>query len=444
MTDLTRPIEYILDTVKSLGADAADVLVSSSQHTTANARLREVELVEQANSCALGLRAFIGKRQSVVSTSDLRDESLKNLAEQAVAMAKVLPEDKHAGLASSELYAQDVADLDSEDGEEISVDTLIERAKECESAALGYKGVDNTEGASASQASYKIYLATSDGFSRNYGKTSHTLSVQTIAKSDQGMETDYDYDVASHFSDLRTPRSVGERAGERAVSKLNPKKLETAAMPVIFDPRIGASLLQHFAQAISGVSVAQKTSFLLDAMDSQVFHENIRIKDDPLRKRGHRSHPFDAEGIAPKVLDVVEAGVLNTWLLDSNSASRLGLATTGHASRSAGSRPSPSPSNLYIEAGELVPADLYGDINTGLYVTSLMGHGVNPVTGDYSRGATGFAIKNGKIEHAVSEVTIAGNLKDMFKNLFAANDLEFLSGIDVPTLRVEGMMVAGK
>jgi len=258
------------------------------------------------------------------------------------------------------------------------------------------------------------------------------------------MERDYDYSSSLHAADLDSPEKIGRTAGERAVERLNPRKVSTRKVPVVFDPRISGSLVSHLASAANGASVARKTSFLRDKMGAKLFDDGIRIVDDPLRKRGLRSHPFDGEGVAHRRLALVDDGVLHSWLLDCSTARELGLTTTGHASRGVSSVPSPSPSNLHMEPGRQSPEDLIADIDDGFYVTDLIGMGVNMVTGDYSRGASGFWIENGKRTYPVSEVTIAGHLFDIFRTLTPANDLEFRYSSNAPTLRLEGLTVAGQ
>ena len=265
-----------------------------------------------------------------------------------------------------------------------------------------------------------------------------------IAGSGTGMERDYDYSSVRHAADLESPEKIGRTAGERTVERLNPRKVITRKVPVVFDRRVAGSLVSHLASAVNGASVARKTSFLRDKMGQKLFADGIRIIDDPLRKRGLRSHPFDGEGVAGKKLALIDDGFLRSWILDCATARELGLTTTGHASRGVSSTPSPGASNLHLEAGKLSPEELIADITDGFYVTDLIGMGVNMVTGDYSRGASGFWIENGKRSYPVSEVTIAGHLLDMFRTIVPADDLEFRHGINAPTLRLEGLTVAGQ
>ena len=326
---------------------------------------------------------------------------------------------------------------------EPSAETLIERARAVEGAAMAVPGITNSEGGGASFGRSAMALATSTGFFGRYAATSHGIGVAVLAGEGTVMERDYESVSARHAADLEGAQAVGKRAGERTIARLNPKKAKSAALPVVYDPRVSAGLVGHFASAISGASIARGVSFLKDRMGESVFAPGINIIDDPHRQRGLRSKPFDGEGVANRRMALIENGVLKTWLLDCASAKQLGLITTGHAARGTGGPPSPSPTNLYMEAGTVSPESLMSDIKDGFYVTELMGMGVNGVTGDYSRGATGFWIENGKIAYPVSGVTIAGNLKEMFARLTPANDLVFRHGTNAPTLRVEGMTIAG-
>jgi PmbA protein len=289
-----------------------------------------------------------------------------------------------------------------------------------------------------------MVLVTSTGFHGSYLRSSQGIAMTAIVGDGTNMERDYDYTAAPHASDLASPESVGRKAGERTVARANPRKVETCKVPVVFDPRVSGSLVGHLVGAVNGASIARKTSFLKDRLGQQLFAKNIRIIDDPLRRRGLRSQTFDAEGVRVKRLAIVDEGVLTTWLLDCATARELGLVTTGHAHRGVSSSPSPGPYNLHLEAGEPSPAELISDIKQGFYVTDLIGSGVNGVTGDYSRGASGFWIENGEITYAVSEVTIAGHLLEVFKSMAPANDLEFKYGVNAPTVRIEGLTLGGR
>jgi PmbA protein len=359
-------------------------------------------------------------------------------------MARVAPDDKYVGLADPSLLARDFPDLDLLDRKVPSTSELERRACEAEAAGLAVKGVSKSGGASASSGIGGMVLVTSTGFHGSYLRSSQGISMTAISGEGTGMERDYDFTSAPHASDLASPESVGRKAGERTVARSNPRKVETCKVPVVFDPRVAGSLVGHLVGAVNGASIARKTSFLKDRLGEQLFASNIRIIDDPLRVRGLRSQTFDVEGVKVKRLAIIDDGVLTTWLLDSATARELGMVTTGHAHRGVSSSPSPASYNLHLEAGELTPKELISDIKQGFYVTDLIGSGVNGVTGDYSRGASGFWIENGEITYPVSEVTIAGHLLPMFKSLVPANDLEFRYGVNAPTLRIEGLTLGGR
>ena len=443
-TALTDRAERLVNAALKTGADAADAVAVRSMSLSVEVRDGAVEESERAEGDDLGLRVLVGHRQAVVSTNDLAGDASVALAERAVAMARAAPEDKFAGLADGALLAHDFPDLDLLDPDLPSVAELEAMAKTAEQAALTVKGVAKSGGASASAGIGGIVLVTSHGFRGAYLGSRHGISMTAIAGEGTGMERDYDYSSSLHAADLDSPEKIGRTAGERAVERLNPRKVSTRKVPVVFDPRISGSLVSHLASAANGASVARKTSFLRDKMGAKLFDDGIRIVDDPLRKRGLRSHPFDGEGVAHRRLALIDDGVLRSWLLDCSTARELGLTTTGHASRGVSSVPSPSPSNLHMEPGRQSPEDLIADIDDGFYVTDLIGMGVNIVTGDYSRGASGFWIENGKCTYPVSEVTIAGHLSDIFRTLTPANDLEFRYSTNAPTLRLEGLTVAGQ
>ena len=443
-TALTDRAERLVKAALSAGADAADAVAVRAMSLSIEVRDGAVEESESAEGDDLGLRVLVGKRQAVVSTNDMASDGCAALAARAVAMARAAPEDKYAGFADAALLAHDFPDLDLIDPDLPTVAQLEAMAREAEAAALAVQGVAKSGGASASAGIGGMVLVTSHGFRGAYLGSSHGVSMTAIAGEGTGMERDYDYSSVRHASDLESPQKIGRTAGERAVERINPRKVTTRKVPVVFDPRVAGSLVSHLASAANGASVARKTSFLRDKMGQKLFADGIRIIDDPLRKRGLRSHPFDGEGVAGKKLALVDDGVLRSWILDCSTARELGLTTTGHASRGVSSTPSPGASNLHLEAGTLSPAALIADIKDGFYVTDLIGMGVNMVTGDYSRGASGFWIENGKRTYAVSEVTIAGHLFDIFRTLTSANDLEFRYGINAPTVRLEGLTVAGQ
>ncbi|MGN6516727.1 MAG: TldD/PmbA family protein [Rhizomicrobium sp.] len=436
-------LDNLIAAARRAGADAADALVVESVSAGVSYRLGKLEDVERAESTDLGLRVFVGAKVAFVSSTDLSSERLAELPERAVAMARLAPEDKYAGLAPKDLLARDWPRLDLEDPGEPSTEMLIERARTIESSAMAVPGVTNSEGGGASFGRSAIWLATSEGFSGGYAATSHSIGVAVLAGEGAGMERDYDDSSARHARDMEAPELVGKRAGERTVKRLNPRQAKSQRAPVVYDPRVSSSLVGSFAGAISGASIARGVSFLKDRMGQAVFSPSINIIDDPHRVRGLRSKPFDGEGVATRKMALIENGVLQCWLLDTASARQLGLTTNGHAARGTGGPPAPSATNLYMAPGTLSRDALIADIKDGFYVTETMGFGVNGVTGDYSQGAAGFWIENGTLAYPVSGVTIAGNLKDMFLNLTPANDLEFRHGVNAPTVRVEGMTIAG-
>jgi PmbA protein len=442
-TPLIALAERLVEAARKAGADTADAVAVRSVSLSVEVRDGNVEETERAESDDVGLRVLVGRKQAVVSTNDLKGNGADALAERAVAMARVAPEDKYAGLADAALLAQKLPDLDLIDPTLPDVAKLESYARAAESAALSVKGVAKSGGASASAGIGGMVLVTSHGFRGSYVASSHSISAMAIAGEGTGMERDYDYSSARHAGDLEAIEKIGRSAGERAVKRLNPRKVETRRVPVVFDPRVAGSLVGHLASAINGASIARKTSFLKDRMGEKLFRSGIRIVDDPLRPRGLRSHPFDGEGVAGRELAVIDDGVLTSWFLDSATARELALATTGHASRGVSSSPSPSPTNLHLEAGRASPKELIAAIKDGFYITDLIGMGTNLVTGDYSRGASGLWIEDGELTFPVSEVTIAGHLNDMFASLEPANDLVFRYGTNAPTVRVEGLTVAG-
>jgi PmbA protein len=440
---LTGLAERLVSAARRAGADAADAVAVRSASLGVEVRDGAVEESERSEGDDLGLRVLVGRRQAVVSTNDI-EADVSQLAGRALAMARAAPEDPFAGLADPGLLAREIPDLDLLDADLPTVSTLEARASRAEAAALEVEGVSKSGGASASAGIGGMVLVTSGGFCGSYLSSGQSISMTAIAGDGTEMERDYDYSSALHGADLEAPEKVGRSAGERTVARLNPHKVETKRVPVVFDRRVAGSLVGHLAGAINGAAVARKTSFLRDKMGEQLFRPGIRVVDDPLRPRGLRSRPFDAEGVTGKARAMVEDGVLASWFLDCATARELGLATTGHAQRGVSSTPSPGATNLYLSPGSDSPDALMAGLAEGFYVTSLIGMGINQVTGDYSRGASGFWIENGRRSFPVSEVTIAGNLLDIFRVLLPANDLEFRFGIDAPTVRVEGLTVAGR
>ncbi|WP_294195205.1 TldD/PmbA family protein [uncultured Sphingomonas sp.] len=426
------------------GADAADAVFSAHGSTEVSVRLGKLEDVGRSEGEDLGLRVFVGQRSASVSTSDLSSAAMDALVERAVAMAREAPEDRWAGLAPQERLLHGAAPcLDLADHHAITPEALRDAAMRAEDAARAVAGVSNSEGAGAGASESIWALATSHGFAGSYATTGFSVSASVIAGEGGAMQRDYAFHSARHRAHLDAPEAIGQLAGDRAVARLAPGTLRSGAMPVVFDPRVGAGLLGHLSGAIAGTAITRRTSFLLDALGTQVFAAGVTIRDDPHRPHGLRSRPFDGEGLPVSPVAIVEAGMLETWLLDSASARQLGLEPTGHAARGIAGAPGVSTSNLFMEPGKVPVATLIEDIEDGVYVTELIGQGVNPVTGDYSRGAAGFAIRGGEIAGPVAGFTIAGNLLAMYRELTPANDLVFRQGVNVPTLRIEGMTVAG-
>ncbi len=436
-------LEDLIKQAKALGADAADAIFVESASLGVSFRLGKLEDVERSESLDVGLRVFVGKRQAVSSSTDLRAASLQALAERVVGMAKTAPEDPYCGLADPHLLARAFPALDLEDRQDPGAALLRARAEAAEGAALATPGITNSEGAGASWGRTRVALATSAGFAGTYAGTSHSVSVSVLAGEGAGMERDDDFLSARHGEDLGDPADAGREAARKALLRLNPRRAETQAVPIVYHPQVASSLVGHFAGAINGGAISRGVSFLKDRMGERVFATGINIIDDPHIVRGLRSKPFDGEGVRNARRVFADDGVLTSWVLDSASGRQLKLATTGHAARGTGGPPSPSTTNLYMAPGALSPEELIADIKQGFFVTELIGMGVNGVTGDYSRGASGFWIENGQIAYPVNEITIAGNLKDMFLHLTAANDLVFKYGTNAPTLRVEGMTIAG-
>jgi PmbA protein len=433
----------LLKWAKAAGADSADAVYVNGESISVAQRMGEREKLESSEGRDLGLRVFVGKRQAFVSSTDFAVPALRTLAQRAVDMARAVPEDPVCGIAPEELLARSWPDLDLDDKRRPSARSLLAMAEEAEDAARAVKGVTNSEGAEASWGRSSVVLAASNGFSGGYRRSGFSLSCAVLGGEGTGMERDYEWSSAVHFEDLMAPARVGRNAGKFVVRRLNPRKAQSARVPVIYDRRVSGGLIGHLASAINGRAVARGTSFLKDKMGEKIFADSIRILDNPRRLRGLGSRPFDAEGLPTKRYAVIDDGHLTTWLLDLAAARQLKLKPTGHAARGTSGPPSPTTSNFYLEKGKLSVDELIGDIKSGLFITDLIGFGVNGVTGDYSRGASGFWIENGKLGWPVSGITVAGNLKDMFLNMTPANDLQFKGATNAPTVRIEGLTVAG-
>ncbi len=428
----------LVDRSLAAGATAVDAIYSGDRSTTVQVRLEKLEQVSDAEGESISLRIFDGARSASVASSDFSEEALAQLIERCVAMARQAPEDPFAGLAPVDLLERDPPSLELGDLAEVGPDKLLQRALEAESAALAVAGVSNSTGSGASAGAQVVALATSGGFAGAYRSGSHGTIAGVIAGEGATMQRDHSWHSVRYLEDLEEAVLIGTRAGERAAARLNPGRVRAGTYPVLFDPRVSASLLNHFAAAISGSAVTRGTSFLKDRLGEQVFGPGVTIVDDPLRPRGLRSHPFDAEGLRVARQGLVKDGVLGQWIADSAAAQQLGIVPTGHASRGGGA----APSNLYFEPGRCSRGELLAAFPEALLVVELIGQGVNGVTGDYSRGAAGFMVRNGEIAEPVSEITIASNLNQMFATLEPGSDLEFRRGIDAPTVLIPEMTVA--
>ncbi|MDE1915862.1 MAG: TldD/PmbA family protein [Sphingomonadales bacterium] len=434
----------LIERARRAGADAADAVYVRDSSESVTVRLGRLEDVERSDNEHIGLRVFVGQRSATIGSSDLSDEALDELASRAIAMARAAPQDPYAGLAPQDrLLRTPPLDLDLLDAFTLSPQQLRAMAQEADEALRAVPGVTNTDGATVSSGGAVIGLATSHGFAGSYGTTSRSITAGAVAGEGSAMERDSAWRAARHLADLPEAREIGRQAGERAVARLNPARVKSGPVPILFDPRVGGSLLGHLAGAMSGAAVARRSSFLIDRLGQRLFDSGITIYDEPHQLRGLRSRPFDGEGLPTARFDLVRDGVLQGWLVDSATGRQLGLAPTGHASRGVSGAPGAGVSNLFMMAGTPSPEALMADIEEGIYVTDLIGHGVNALTGDYSRGASGRRIVKGELAEPVSGFTIAGNLLDMFAALTPADDLELWRSINVPTLRVDGMMVAG-
>jgi PmbA protein len=441
LSDPRDRLADLLAHARRAGADEADAVFFSGTSLSVSRRLGKIEHVERSEGRDLGLRVFVGERSAIVSAPGLDVASFADIAARAVAMARVVPADPMSSLG--DLREIPPADLDLDDTAEPDATALGERAAAAEDALLAVKGITNTEGADAGFSRSEVMLVTSRGFAGSYRRTGHSTSATALAGSGTAMQRDYDYSSAVYLADLDDAAGIGHRAAERALARLNPTRPKTAKMSVVYDPRVSASLIGHLSGAVNGAGIVRGTSFLRESMGQRIFAEGIVVRDDPRRRRGLRSRPFDGEGQPTAPLDIIADGVLMTWILDTRSARQLGLKTTGHAARGTSGPPGPSTTNLYMEPGKLTPAELMADITEGLYITELIGSGINGITGDYSRGAAGFMIRDGALAEPVAEITIAGNLREMFAHLVPANDLRFVRGTDAPTIRIDGMMMAG-
>ncbi len=438
---LEQRAAQLVEAALKAGADHCDCVVASSQSLSLSVREGNLENTERSESDDFSLRVFCGNRTASVSANQTND--LHQLCERAVSMAKVSPEDPHAMLAPQERLASEFPDLDLFDNNEPDVEVMTNAALECEAAGLEVNDVTKSMGAGSNWGMTGFVLATSNGFSGSYSLSRFSLSTAMIAGEGTSMQRDYDYDSAAHNEDLLSPQSIGKSAGERAVKRLNPRQVKSGSFPIIVDRRQSNGLLATLAGAINGASIARKTSFLRDMMEELICREEVNIICDPLRMRGLGSRPVDGEGIATAPITFVKNGVLQQWVLDCASAHELGLQTNARAVRS-GAGTAPSTTNLYMDNGQTSLEEMISSIKSGLYLNETIGHGINMVNGDYSKGAGGFWIENGELAFPVSEITIAGNLKQMFASMTPANDLEFKNATNAPSLYVEGMTIGGK
>ncbi len=442
-TDLAPILNELLARAKFHGAEDADAIATHGRSLSVAVRDRALEDVDNSEGKDIGLRVIIGQRQACVSSSDVSSLSIDKLAERAVAMARLAPEDPYCGLAPVALLQTRKPDLELFDTAVMTPAKLKARALEIEAATASVEGVSRAEGSSASWSSSAIYFKTSHGFEGGWRSSRHGLSGVAIAEKDGGMERDYAYEGARWFNDLPSPESIGLEAGSRVVARMGAVQMKSGAMPVIFDRRVANSLVAAIFGAISGASIARGTSFLKDKMGKQIFAPGINIIDDPLIVRGHGSRPWDGEGVATQRHDIIKDGKLMTWLLNCATAKQLGLKTTGHAMRGIGGPPGLSSTNSWLEAGALTPQALYKEMGNGLLISEMFGPSLNNNTGDYSVGVAGFEIKNGERGVPVNEITIAGNLLEMYSSLIAADDLKFDGSKCSPSVLVEGLTLAG-
>lgn len=427
------------------GADAAEAVGAERRSLSISVRMGELEEVEREEARDLGLRVFVGRRQATVSGSDISNEARAKLVARAVAMARLAPEDPYAGLADPHRLARGpLPALDLYDPTEPTAEALEDRARIAEAAARAAPKVTNTDGASGSWSSSRWTMVTSDGFTGVHQASGFSIGASAIAGDGDTMETGYDGRSARWEADLPAPHALGAEAGRRAASRLGARKIASTTAPVIFENRLAGSIMSPLIGAISGPSIARGTSFLKDKLGQQIFAKGIYLHDDPHRPRGLGSSPFDDEGVANKARALIDDGVLTTWLLNSSSARQLGLETTGHASRGLAGPPGVSTSNLTLQPGDRDQAGLMRDAGAGLLVTSMFGPSLNGNTGDWSVGCSGFWFEDGEIAYPVNEITVAGNLLDIFSRVVPGSDLEIRGSANAPSLLVDALAIAGR
>ena len=427
--------EYCIDELKKIGATNSEVIVAHSISEDMLQRNGKIEEVTRSEDISIGLTAYIGQKKSSISTSNLTKNNIKQAIIRCYEMAKNTPEDKYCGLPKNNNLEKDHIDLDLFDNSIISYEAKKDYISECESEALEQKKIFNSNGVSFTEAKSNFILKNSNGFSNGRRSSIFSVSCDVVAKEEDSMERDYEYSSKRFFCDLTKPKDIGKIAAERASARLSPKKINSFTGPAIFEPRVSSSFLSHLISSISGHNLARKVSFIKGDIGEILFQENINVIDDPLIKKGLGSRNFDSEGVDCKKLELIKKGKLNEIILDTYSSKMLNKKSNGRCG---------GTTNCYFENGKITKTDLIKDIKKGVYITELFGSGFNSVTGDFSKGGSGFLIENGEITYAISEITVAGNIKDMFKKMTIANDLEFKSRINSPTIRIDNISIAGK
>jgi len=432
--------EEIKNKSLKLGANAADVLIRKSSSLSTEVRLGKLESVTRSDFIEVGLRTFIDKKNALVSTNDLNSDSIENLVSHAIALTKASPEDKFTGIA--DLVSKPLSFKNYQE-EEPTEHYMQEQALIAEEAMMRQENIKNSDGAGFSSSKAEVFYVASNGFAGSYKNSGASIYASGIAEKNGLKETDYEYDTCVFYQDLMDAKTLGENAGKRASNKLDSKKLSSRKYPVIIENRVASQILISLAAAINGSNIARKTSFMLDSLDKQVFANNINIIDDPFMEKGLRSCPFDTEGMTGERRKFIDNGVLTSWILDLKSARELNLKTTAHSRRSASSHSWPAPTNFYLEPGEKDVASLLKEFEECIYVTDIFGHGADIITGEFSAGIAGFFVKNGVIIHAISQMTIASHMNEIFKNIVPANDIKFNSSVCSPTIYVGELSVSG-
>ena len=431
--DIEKFREDILKNYKKVGIDEFELSISNSKVLSVQSRNVKLENIENSEGSNITLNVFIGKKQATLSANNIQDLEINSFLEKGKFMADSSPEDPYCGLPEMLDYADSLNELDLEDIKPLDKEELQNLAMEAEEKMLGVKGVTNTEGSAASTSKTKITFLSSKNFFKTYNKTIHTISSIAIAGKDTNMQRDYDFSATVHSEDLKSPSAIGRKAGERASSRLNSRKIKSSNVDVIFEPRIAKSLLSSLASCISGTSIARGTSFLSKKINKKICNEKITITNMPQLLRGLGSVPFDSRGIKSQNLNLIENGIFKNYFLGVRSSKQLKMRPNGNS----------SPYNLTLNKGETSPEDLIKSVKKGIFVTEMLGMSFNSVNGDYSRGAAGFMIENGEITFPINEVTIAGNMNDILIKMIPANDLKISENLNSPTLLVENMTLAG-